>query len=216
MVRKTFRFARAAPPATSGGRRGPSRARKGALAPQTRTSSFRVCTKMRGKTCVKVRRHSGGGRKSVPGALNRPMPPFPLPPGRRPPPCLREGGPARAEPRGHGYPRIFEVLRFSSRPRGGRRGTVPPERKPPPGLAQRFRFKVLVSPRDYFTCGNDPSAGSPTETLLRLLLPLSDQVRSSSRRTDSAVARRVGTNPRSSLNRSIGSSDGRCVQRAGT
>lgn len=31
--------------------------------------------------------------------------------------------------------------------------------------------------------GNDPSAGSPTETLLRLLLPLDGQVRSSSRRT---------------------------------
>ena len=29
--------------------------------------------------------------------------------------------------------------------------------------------------------GNDPSAGSPTETLLRLLLPLNDQVRSSFR-----------------------------------
>ena len=28
---------------------------------------------------------------------------------------------------------------------------------------------------------NDPSAGSPTETLLRLLLPLNDQVWSSSR-----------------------------------
>ena len=26
------------------------------------------------------------------------------------------------------------------------------------------------------TCANDPSAGSPTETLLRLLLPLSDKV----------------------------------------
>ena len=63
---------------------------------------------------------------------------------------------------------------------------------------------------------NDPSAGSPTETLLRLLLPLNDQVRSSSRHTGAAVARRAGTNPRISLNRSIGSSDGRCVQRAGT
>ena len=31
--------------------------------------------------------------------------------------------------------------------------------------------------------GNDPSAGSPTETLLRLLLPLNDQVRRSSGRT---------------------------------
>ena len=25
-------------------------------------------------------------------------------------------------------------------------------------------------------CGNDPSAGSPTETLLRLILPLNDEV----------------------------------------
>lgn len=31
-----------------------------------------------------------------------------------------------------------------------------------------------------FGFGNDPSAGSPTETLLRLLLPLNDQVCSSS------------------------------------
>ena len=30
-----------------------------------------------------------------------------------------------------------------------------------------------------FDFGNDPSAGSPTETLLRLLLPLNDQVRPS-------------------------------------
>ena len=30
-------------------------------------------------------------------------------------------------------------------------------------------------------CGNDPSAGSPTETLLRLHLPLSDKVWTSSR-----------------------------------
>ena len=29
--------------------------------------------------------------------------------------------------------------------------------------------------------GNDPSAGSPTETLLRLLLPLNDKVRTASR-----------------------------------
>ena len=32
-----------------------------------------------------------------------------------------------------------------------------------------------------FHFSNDPSAGSPTETLLRLLLPLNDQVRASSR-----------------------------------
>ena len=30
-------------------------------------------------------------------------------------------------------------------------------------------------------CGNDPSAGSPTETLLRLHLPLNDKVQTSSR-----------------------------------
>jgi hypothetical protein len=28
----------------------------------------------------------------------------------------------------------------------------------------------------FFICVNDPSAGSPTETLLRLLLPLNDKV----------------------------------------
>lgn len=37
--------------------------------------------------------------------------------------------------------------------------------------------------------GNDPSAGSPTETLLRLLLPLDSQVRPSSQRSARAVGR---------------------------
>ena len=61
---------------------------------------------------------------------------------------------------------------------------------------------------------NDPSEGSPTETLLRLLLPLDDQVRTSSRRASSETSPAAG--PTSSLNHPIGSSDGRCVQRAGT
>ena len=61
---------------------------------------------------------------------------------------------------------------------------------------------------------NDPSAGSPTETLLRLLLPLNASVWSSSRSPVSVSQQ--GHNPRTSLKRSIGSSDGRCVQRAGT
>ena len=39
-------------------------------------------------------------------------------------------------------------------------------------------------------CGNDPSAGSPTETLLRLLLPIESQVWPSSRRP--VTARRAG------------------------
>ncbi|GFO27015.1 LOW QUALITY PROTEIN: hypothetical protein PoB_005352000 [Plakobranchus ocellatus] len=63
---------------------------------------------------------------------------------------------------------------------------------------------------------NDPSAGSPTETLLRLLLSPSDRVRASSRPTVPELARQTETNPRPSLNRSIDSSDWRCVQRAGT
>ena len=64
------------------------------------------------------------------------------------------------------------------------------------------------------TNGNDPSAGSPTETLLRLLLPLNASVWSSSREWISVS--QLNHNPRTSLKRSIGSSDGRCVQRAGT
>ncbi len=36
--------------------------------------------------------------------------------------------------------------------------------------------------------GNDPSAGSPTETLLRLLLPLNDRTRTTSRTSISALA----------------------------
>lgn len=63
---------------------------------------------------------------------------------------------------------------------------------------------------------NDPSAGSPTETLLRLLLPLNDQVRSSSRTPHARRSRMAASARMTSLNHSIGSSDGRCVQRAGT
>ena len=62
---------------------------------------------------------------------------------------------------------------------------------------------------------NDPSAGSPTETLLRLLLPLNDQICTCSPETQIHREPEM-PNPRNSLNRSIGSSDGRCVQRAGT
>jgi hypothetical protein len=38
---------------------------------------------------------------------------------------------------------------------------------------QRQHSEILDIPPRF---GNDPSAGSPTETLLRLLLPLNDQV----------------------------------------
>ena len=58
---------------------------------------------------------------------------------------------------------------------------------------------------------NDPSAGSPTETLLRLLLPLSDMVYLIFR-----TATRTAQSKRFTGSLEIGRSDGRCVQRAGT
>ena len=61
---------------------------------------------------------------------------------------------------------------------------------------------------------NDPSAGSPTETLLRLLLPLNVPVRTPFRRSRKIAL--TFASPGDSLVHSIGSSDGRCVQRAGT
>ena len=60
---------------------------------------------------------------------------------------------------------------------------------------------------------NDPSAGSPTETLLRLLLPLDDKVYLISSRRSRHKQPRVHAD---SPDHSIGRSDGRCVQRAGT
>ena len=61
---------------------------------------------------------------------------------------------------------------------------------------------------------NDPSAGSPTETLLRLLLPLSDKVYENFH--GSTKQAEHCNNPNQSPDHSIGRSDGRCVQRAGT
>lgn len=54
---------------------------------------------------------------------------------------------------------------------------------------------------------NDPAAGSPTATLLRLLLPLMIKYRLSSRH---------GASPTTCISPSIGNNDGRCVQMAGT
>jgi hypothetical protein len=62
--------------------------------------------------------------------------------------------------------------------------------------------------------GNDPSAGSPTETLLRLHLPLDDEVYSTSRTT--SMQARKKRDPEISPSHPIGRCDGRCVQRAGT
>ena len=63
-------------------------------------------------------------------------------------------------------------------------------------------------------CDNDPSAGSPTETLLRLHLPLSDKVRRDS--LDQIPIKEINQIPDASPDHSIGRCDGRCVQRAGT
>ena len=62
----------------------------------------------------------------------------------------------------------------------------------------------------FWICVNDPSAGSPTETLLRLLLPLSDKIYLNSQECIGIYS------PKGSPDHSIGRSDGRCVQRAGT
>ena len=62
---------------------------------------------------------------------------------------------------------------------------------------------------------NDPSAGSPTETLLRLLLP--QMIRFNGLLATSGAANRFRRrDPNTSPDHSIGRSDGRCVQRAGT
>ena len=89
-----------------------------------------------------------------------------------------------------------------------------------------IEFSVCIRTQDWAEpvkltgCGNfsihvnDPSAGSPTETLLRLLLPLNEQIctiliASSSRNVHLQ-------SPKDSSIHPIGRSDGRCVQRAGT
>ena len=78
---------------------------------------------------------------------------------------------------------------------------------------KRYRWKETTS-SFCFKSVNDPSAGSPTETLLRLLLPLNDKVYSTSHAKE--TFRPPLRNPKISPDRSIGRSDGRCVQRAGT
>ena len=50
-------------------------------------------------------------------------------------------------------------------------------------LAQAYCSSLGSRVVDKGICVNDPSAGSPTETLLRLLLPLDDQVCSTSPNT---------------------------------
>ena len=79
------------------------------------------------------------------------------------------------------------------------------------GIPSRLPFRGDVR---FGWCDNDPSAGSPTETLLRLHLPLNDKVWTSSH--SQAPMKEPNHNPESSPDHSIGRCDGRCVQRAGT
>ena len=83
-------------------------------------------------------------------------------------------------------------------------------------MLDRFRYQATATCTDRFSLGmwisvNDPSAGSPTETLLRLLLPLSDKVY-----LISHTKHETQRGPKGSPDHQIGRSDGRCVQRAGT
>ena len=78
------------------------------------------------------------------------------------------------------------------------------------GLVQVLLHNTNRTGFRFWICVNDPSAGSPTETLLRLLLPLSDKIYLNSCRLLKTYC------PKGSPDHSIGSSDGRCVQRAGT
>lgn len=73
--------------------------------------------------------------------------------------------------------------------------------------------QIYITPSDVLKRVNDPSAGSPTETLLRLLLPLSVKVHKTSHSGRGYATR---NSPNNSPEHSIGRSDGRCVQRAGT
>ena len=50
------------------------------------------------------------------------------------------------------------------------------QRRPTPAVKQRCQDSLRVRTGWYGSGVNDPSAGSPTETLLRLLLPLNDEI----------------------------------------
>src|SRR5262249_7750260 len=80
------------------------------------------------------------------------------------------GRPARARVRVPWRGPRREVRRPAAGRAGGRRGV-----RAPPGFGSTVRGWAVAG-RD-----NDPSAGSPTENLLRLLLPLNDKVQWTSR-----------------------------------
>ena len=139
----------------------------------------------------------GRGRHRRRRRRRRVAAPPPTDRGQSPPTFVpaRLGAPRRASPiaNGRGAPR--------GGTEGGREGDGPPRLllRPPPGGAPprrtgfSARERASVRPSGDAPPGgmavNDPSAGSPTETLLRLLLPLDSQVRPSSQRSARAVGR---------------------------
>ena len=101
----------------------------------------------------------------------------------------------RARPEGAGCRKARAAAR--ARPAGTSRRRALPRAVAVSRRAVRRRFRraraALCACVRACARGNDPSAGSPTETLLRLLLPLESQVWPSSRRP--VTARRAGAAP---------------------
>ena len=96
----------------------------------------------------------------------------------------RCGAPVRERPTSRFQGRLSVHGALAERRRGaaaGRGVATPPSRSRP---LSRFAFPhgSLVGRM----CGIDPSAGSPTETLLRLLLPLNDKVQTSFEKSSTA------------------------------
>ena len=81
-------------------------------------------------------------------------------------------------------------------------------------MFQDVNIRYTIRLLDELTVDNDPSAGSPTETLLRLLLPLDEVICITSKPASYNVV--SWNSPKGSSIHPIGRSDRRCVQRAGT
>ena len=95
---------------------------------------------------------------------------------------------ARAGGEGRGAGATSRYLPPASVAPGGGRVAVRHAAPPPPRAGGIVHVRACVR-----ACINDPSAGSPTETLLRLLLPIESQVWPSSRHP--VTARRAGAVP---------------------
>ena len=79
---------------------------------------------------------------------------------------------------GHHYQQSFKGPLAGARQPEGRREANPMARQSNKGryaMGEELEAETPGSAKP-LSLGNDPSAGSPTETLLRLLLPLNDQV----------------------------------------